>query len=307
MTGDTSFGTQIPICDYEGSTYRRDFWEDQGREYEDLVERIALRKLLPPAGRRLLDVGAGFGRLAGLYGGYDEVVLLDYSTTMLREASGRLGDDPRYRFVAANFYHLPFVDGLVETAVMVRVLHHAQDVPAALGEIGRVVRARGHLVLEYANKRHAKAVLRYLLRRQDWSPFDRQPVEFAALNFDFHPAYVRQHLTGAGFAPLEERAVSAFRLRLLKRAVGPRLLAALDGLLQRPLAPLKPTPSVFTLARRDESAAIALAGGFFRCPACGSGHLAEGDDALACQACRRRWQIADGIYDFRWPREDTDR
>lgn len=304
MTNSTLSENPLPICDYEGSGYRTDFWEGRGREYEDLVERIALRKLLPPAGTCLLDIGAGFGRLTGLYTGYDEVILLDYSTSLLHEAREQLDDTPRYRFVAANFYHLPFVDGLVETAVMVRVLHHAQDVPAVLGEVARVVRARGHFVLEYANKRHVKAVLRYLLRCQGWSPFDRQPVEFVALNFDFHPAYVRQHLVHAGFAIQQERAVSVFRLPLLKRTVPPRVLAALDGLLQRPLALLKPTPSVFLRASRDRSAPVAPAGAFFRCPACRSPDLVEGDGALACQGCARRWLIVDGVYDFRWPREN---
>ena len=48
------------ICDYEGSSYRTDFWEGQEREYEDLAERIALRKLLPPAGARQVKVSASF-------------------------------------------------------------------------------------------------------------------------------------------------------------------------------------------------------------------------------------------------------
>lgn len=304
MTNKTLCETRPPICDYEGSTYRTDFWEGGGREYEDLVERIALRSLLPPAGARLLEVGAGFGRLAGLYTGYDEVILLDYSTSMLREARERLGNDPRCCYIAANFYHLPFADGLVETVVMVRVLHHAQDVPAVLGEIARVVCAGGHFVLEYANKRHVKAILRYLLRRQDWNPFDRQPVEFVALNFDFHPAYVCQHLAQAGFEIQQERAVSTFRLPLLKQAVPPRVLATLDGLLQRPLAPLKPTPSVFLRARRDRSASATPAGDFFRCPACHSVDLSKGDGTLVCQDCARRWPVVDGVYDFRWPREN---
>ena len=49
------------ICDYEGTSYRARFWEGQGREYEDLAERIALRRLLPPEGDRLLELGAAFG------------------------------------------------------------------------------------------------------------------------------------------------------------------------------------------------------------------------------------------------------
>jgi hypothetical protein len=67
------------ICDYEGSNYRTEFWEGKGRDYEDRVERIALRRLLPRTGRRLLEVGAGFGRLTGEYDMFAQVVLLDYS------------------------------------------------------------------------------------------------------------------------------------------------------------------------------------------------------------------------------------
>nr|HID13463.1 hypothetical protein [Anaerolineae bacterium] len=61
----TSQATHL-ICDYEGSAYRTEFW-GQGREYEDAVERIALQRLLPPSGRRIIEIGAGFGRLADLY------------------------------------------------------------------------------------------------------------------------------------------------------------------------------------------------------------------------------------------------
>ena len=84
------------ICDYEGSQYRTDFWEGQNREYEDRVERVAVQKLLPPSGGRHLEVGAGFGRLADLYHGYQQVVLSDYARTQLEEARHFLGDDERF-------------------------------------------------------------------------------------------------------------------------------------------------------------------------------------------------------------------
>ena len=35
-----------PVIDYEGSAYRTDFWEGQGRNYEDAAERLALRDRL---------------------------------------------------------------------------------------------------------------------------------------------------------------------------------------------------------------------------------------------------------------------
>jgi len=288
------------ICDYEGSSYRTDFWEGQGREYEDLAERIALRKLLPPAGAHLLDIGAGFGRLADLYDGFQQVVLLDYSKSMLRQAQERLGRG-EYIYVAANLYDMPFVDSLFDTIVTVRVLHHLQDIPAALREVRRVLRPGGVYVLEYANKRHLKAILRYLLGRQSWSPFASEPYEFVELNYDFHPAWMEARLREAGFAIGRELAVSSFRLPFLKRLIPPRPLAALDGLLQGPTASLKLAPSVFVRARVEKEGVQTEGQGFFRCPSCHGTDLIEAEEALTCQDCGRKWAIDDGIYDFKQP------
>jgi len=289
------------ICDYEGSSYRTDFWEGQGREYEHLAERIALRKLLPPAGARLMEIGAGFGRLVDLYDGYQQVVLLDYSKSMLRQAQDHLGRGGKYIYVAADLYGMPFVDSVFDTTVTVRVLHHVQNIPAAFQEIQRVLKPGGVYVLEYANKRHLKAVLRYLLGRQSWSPFAPEPYEFVELNYDFHPAWMKARLTEAGFAIERELAVSSFRLPLPKRLIPPRPLAALDGLLQGPTAPLKLAPSVFVRARAQKEDAQAEVRGFFRCPSCHGTDLIEAEGVLTCRGCGRGWAIDDGIYDFKEP------
>ena len=289
------------ICDYEGSSYRTDFWEGQGREYEHLAERIALRKLLPPAGARLVEIGAGFGRLVDLYDGYQQVVLLDYSKSMLRQAQERLGRSGKYIYVAADLYAMPFVDSLFDTTVTVRVLHHVQNIPVAFREIQRVLRPGGVYVLEYANKRHLKAVLRYLLGRQSWSPFAPDPYEFVELNYDFHPAWMEARLREAGFAIGRELAVSSFRLPLLKRLIPPRPLATLDGMLQGPTASLKLAPSVFVRARAKKENAQAESRGFFRCPSCHGPDLIEAEEVLTCRGCGQRWAIDDGIYDFKQP------
>lgn len=291
--------TMTEICDYEGSSYRTDFWEGQGRQYEDMAERLALRKLLPPAGARLVEIGAGFGRLVDLYDGYRQVVLLDYSKSMLRQAQHLLGRGGKYIYVAASLYGMPFVDSLFDTTVTVRVLHHVQNIPAAFQEIQRVLRPGGAYVLEYANKRHLKAVLRYLLGRQSWNPFAPEPYEFVELNYDFHPTWMKARLREAGFAIGRELAVSSFRLPLLKRLIPPRPLAALDGLLQGPAAPLKLAPSVFIRARAEKE--DAQAEGFFRCPSCHGTDLVETEEALTCRGCGRGWAIDDGIYDFKEP------
>ncbi|MEA3374752.1 MAG: class I SAM-dependent methyltransferase [Chloroflexota bacterium] len=240
---------QRPICDYEGSAYRTEFW-GRGREYEDAAERAALRQLLPPTGRRLIDIGGGYGRLMPLYGGYDEVVIFDYARSQLRQGQalwGAAGTEgrPRIRYVAGDFYHLPFAPGAFDTVTMVRTLHHAADVPRVLRGTAEILAPGGALVLEFANKRNLKAMLRYLVGGQAWSPWDREPVEFVELNFDFHPAWVEEELRQVGLVVKERRAVSTFRVGVLKRVVPAGMLVALDRLLQ-PLGGLAPvSPSVF--------------------------------------------------------------
>ncbi len=288
------------FCDYEGSDYRTAFWQGQRREYEHLAERIALRKLLPPVGRRIIDIGGGFGRTVDLYAGYQEIVLMDYAMSQLSDARSRLGEQ-RITYVAANVYNMPFQQGVFDAAVTVRVLHHLSDVPAALQAIHGILQPGAAFIMEYANKRHLKAILRYLVGRQDHSPFDRQPWEFAELNFDFHPAYMEQHLENTGFSIERQLAVSHFRISLLKRLVPARLLATADGWLQQPLSTLKWTPSIFLRARRSGARAPAPASGLFRCPCCASTDLERQSNALRCKGCGSLWSTDQGIYDFRRP------
>src|SRR4030067_1145441 len=112
-----------PVCDYEGSDYQTSFWEKTDRAYEDQVEAIALRRLVPSRGKCLLEVGAGAGRNTPRYHGFERIVLLDYSRTQLQQALERLGQNDRYLFVAAGAFRLPFVPGLFGAANTIRVLH----------------------------------------------------------------------------------------------------------------------------------------------------------------------------------------
>lgn len=290
------------ICDYEGSTYRTDFWEGKGREYEDRVERIAVRRLLPPTGDRIMDVGAGFGRLVPLYTGYKQVVLLDYSRSQLEFARQQYGDE-RFIYVAANVYQMPFAPGVFDRVIMVRVLHHMQNPLAALQSIRQTMQRGGIFVLEFANKRNLKAIARWLLGRQSWNPFERQPVEFAELNYDFHPRYVRDTLLAAGFQPGRTLTVSHFRLGLIKRIVPPSILSAFDALLQPTGNLFQLSPSVFVRSEAIGEDDSVPAGAFWRCPVCGSYNLAEVSDGLICGGCNRKWARQQGVYNFKEPAE----
>src|SRR5512134_2547633 len=241
--------TNPPICDYEGSDYQTAFWDQGGREYEDRTEAIALKRLLPKGGGLLLELGAGAGRNTPRYIGFDGIVLLDYSHTQLEQAQARLGRSEKYVYVAADVYRLPFINGLFDAATMIRTLHHMADAPRALRQVKNVLGAEGVFILEFANKLNLKAIFRYLLGRQTWSPFTLEPVEFLKLNFDFHPKAVRNWLKELGFSIEGILTLSHFRVGLLKRLVPTGILVFFDSLFQGTGAWWQLTPSVFVKAK----------------------------------------------------------
>ncbi len=294
-----------PVCSYEGSDYQTSFWDQGGRAYEDACEAIALKRLLPAHGQHLLELGAGAGRNTPRYTGYEKITLLDYSRTQLQQARARLGENPRYRFVAADIYRLPFVNDAFDGATMIRTLHHMADAPKALTEIRRVLSLQATFILEYANKRNWKAILRYWLGRQHWSPFTAEPVEFAALNFDFHPKAIREWMTTAGFKIEKTLTVSHYRVGFLKRHVPTALLAALDSAVQWTGSFMQFTPSVFVRSQAIGGGEQPKAESFFACPACGS-TLKDTPPLITCPNCGKTYPVADGIYDFRINPPESD-
>lgn len=301
-------GPSPPICDYEGSDYQSTFWDQGDRTYEDHVEAVALKRLLPPAGDLLLEIGAGAGRNTPRYQGFRRVVLLDYSRTQLKQAQERLGPNPNYLYIAGDTYQLPFVSGVFDTLTMIRVLHHMAEPERVLAELHRTLRAEGTLILEYANKLNLKSILRYWLGQQAWNPFTHEPIEFAALNYDFHPAAIRDWLKEVDFQLDKQLTVSHFRIGLLKRWVPTSWLVALDSMAQWTGDWWQLSPSVFTRSTATGPKPSPETVAFFQCPACKTplpampdpwdSPPAEGDQ-FPCPQCDLTWEYRDGIYDFK--------
>jgi SAM-dependent methyltransferase len=248
LRGNEPHSPSRALATYEDLGYRDVFWA--ARRYEDACDRIAVRALLPPLGDRLIEVGAGFGRLADEYAGYREVVLLDSSEVHVSAAREALAGEPRYQVIPGDALALPFPDGYFDAAVCVRVLHHFADPAPVLAELGRVVRPGGVVVLEYANKRNLKSIGRRLVRRQTWSPFDPGSVAYKAFHFDHAPLDVRRALRRAGLRIEQMRAASLFRLPILARRLPVAWLVAAEARLQSPLGSITPAPSVFLRARK---------------------------------------------------------
>lgn len=290
------------VCDYGDSTYRQDFWEGQGRDYEDVVERQVLAQLLPSSGKRLLEIGAGFGRITNEYHMYQQVVLLDYSLEQLQYARQQLGDDG-YLYVAADAYHMPFQTGVFDGATMIRVIHHMENVPVVLDQIQQILAGGSKFILEFANKRNLKAMLRHAMGRNGWSPHTHDPVEFVELNFNFHPDYMQEQVKQAGFDIHQLVPVSWFRVGLLKRSVPTSILSGLDSIVQK--SGWMISPSVFLDLELTGHSDNQLDLGqdntleIFKCPQSNTSVQRDGD-VLVSEA-GVRWGIYEGVYDFRNP------
>lgn len=299
--------TDVPVIDYEGSHYKSDFWLGQGRGYEDATERRALNRLLPAHGGRVAEIGAGFGRLADLYHGYEQVILFDYSRTLLQDAVGKWGHDPRFIFVAGNIYQLPLATGVLDSLVMVRVMHHLADVSLALQQLARLLHSHSVAIIEYANKRNLKALLRWMSGRQQWSPLTPEPIEFVKLNFDFHPRWMQTRFADAQLRIHEQFAVSHFRVPALKQLVDAERLAQVDEWLFSAGGYYPLAPSVFVKAvtkrvypRPVIGTAPTDVAKLFRCPICNAeAFTLLAPSQLSCGQCNRRYAQQNGIWDFK--------
>jgi hypothetical protein len=140
------------------------------------------------------------------------------------------------------------------------------------------------------------------MKKQPWTPYDLDPVEFVELNFDFHPEYIKQELEKAGFDLKARVPVSFFRVGALKQHVHTSFLVTMDSLLQ--LTGLLFTPSIFTVStatgQTPDNLAAAQPESLFLCPETGNPLIREGD-VMVNQQDGLRYAIRDGIYDFKVP------
>ena len=240
--------TSYDSYDYPG------YWK--GREYEDLAEKMVLRKLLKrvPKGK-IVDIGSGYGRLAGIYAPlFKRSLLIDPSEKLLQLAKTKLKRYQKITFKKGKVENLPVGDKQFDVALMIRVAHHLPRLEKAFQEAHRVLKPGGFFILEFANKIHLKSVLkalltgkiRYLLSHVPENISTRQNVLF----FNYHPTHIKSLLMTKGFKIIKAASVSNFRTKLFKKLLPFKPLLFLEFLLQPVLARLHFGPSIFILAKK---------------------------------------------------------
>jgi len=130
-----------------------------------------------PASTRVLDAGCGEGILVEEYAGRLAITGVDANYSSARVMHGSLTA-------------LPFPDGTFDRALCLDVLEHLsfEDQPRALGELFRVLRPGGELLVSVPNLAHLQSRIQFLLRgrlirtaSEIKHPGDRPIVEYLQL------------------------------------------------------------------------------------------------------------------------------
>jgi SAM-dependent methyltransferase len=134
----------------------RDAWEAEAANWVEWARRVghdsygkfhrdAFLELLPPPGRRTLDVGCGEGRLArDLKALGHRVVAVDASPSMVSYAREA---DPEGEYELASGSELPFADGFVDLVIAFMSLQDMDDADGAVREAWRVLEPGGRFCL----------------------------------------------------------------------------------------------------------------------------------------------------------------
>lgn len=238
------------------------YWESRG--YEHQAEFIAIKYFLTKIAsvKKVLEIGAGFGRLVPAYlFRARKVVLTDPSARVLGLARRKLENEKNIEFIQSSLKNLPgkFHKKSFNLIILVRVLHHLKEVPKAFKIISSLIPNRGFFILEFANKSHLKAVISQIFKGNfgfwaDQKPLDiscRKSLKNKTLPFiNYHPEYIENQLKSAGFKIIDKLSVSNIRSPFFKKHFSTETLLTLEKRLQKPLSFLNFGPSIFILAQK---------------------------------------------------------
>ena len=236
------------VSDYNGYDYKKIFWEDADREYEDLADRLAIRRLLPEEMDEFVDIAGGYGRLAKEYlDRAKKVWIFDYSETELADAKKEFGK--KINTKQGDIYNIPFSDNTFDGMIMVRATHHFKDMKKVMRELHRILKPSGTLVIEVANKKTLPKMFRYWFKKSTVNPFDKNPSNLTHVDkdgfFNYHPKWIESLFKETGFEIKSILSVSNFRSTKLKKLFKAKTLIKFEKLAQKPFALVRFAPSIY--------------------------------------------------------------
>jgi ubiquinone/menaquinone biosynthesis C-methylase UbiE len=210
---------------WETTDYDRAFRGSFGRFMTD-VEGAALDRVKDPSRAEVwLDLGCGHGRfLAHFAPDAARLIGLDFSDRLLKIAGEKLAAEPLESptgLLRASAMDIPLEDGTVDVVSCVRVVQHVPDQDQTFGEIARVLKPGGSLLLVQYNwlsphglarviKLPVKAALRRLIRATGREPAFDEPTTWT-----WWPE-LRRYMEQAGFSVERETAAWLFPLQYFR-------------------------------------------------------------------------------------------
>jgi ubiquinone/menaquinone biosynthesis C-methylase UbiE len=299
------------IVDYNKTDFR-EFWQDSTMRITDRLEHRIVQRLLPPSGGWIADVGCGFGRLLPDYRDrHRGACLIDYAANHLEMAARTYGHDD-ILYVAADACDLPLCDGVLSSAVSVRLTHHIQDLQKLLAELARVCRPGAKVLVSYVNSRN---LLRVLRRGAD--AFRRVHEQSEPQVYSTHPALFEAIARRASFQVIAV-AGSGLVYQLTRNSRSIKEIVERSRFLQAVLylagmaadailGPLKLAQVQFVLLEHEGACAEPKSTlqdvhdplSILRCPECHGEHLTALGSQIGCPKCGRSYAFQNKICDLR--------
>jgi len=235
------------------------YW--QNRNYENESEKIALKKILKlipnKKAKELIDIGGGFGRLTPQYAPFfKKCLLVDPSFKLIKQAKEITKDYPNLEVKRSFVEKINTDNQSFDVALLIRVTHHLKDLSLVVKEVDRILKPKGFLVLEFANKTHLKNVIKETLKGNLRFLTDHTPKKVAKKSltpfFNYHPNQIKSLLFNHHFKIISCFSVSNFRHPYLKKLIPLKILLKMESCQQNLTAKKEPclSPSVFLLAQK---------------------------------------------------------
>ncbi len=185
--------------------HRREVWDQFWQEREEIEEVYSnservidqLIRLGDPAGRWILEVGAGSGRDSlALSSRGGRVIMLDYSAPALQviQKLAQKGGQPVY-LVRGDAFHLPFRSDALDLVFHQGLLEHFADPGGILAENLRVLRPGGAALADVPQRYHLYTLVKHLLIALNrW---------FAGWETEFSRAQLERLFGRTGFSRIE--------------------------------------------------------------------------------------------------------
>jgi len=237
------------------------YWK--GRDYEHRAEMEAIKSFLQiiPKIDSILEIGAGYGRLIPSYSFRGKKILVSDPSAKLLSIAQNKFRQRKFKFLHSRLENLPrsLKKDSFDLIICVRVIHHIENSDKFFEIINNLLKNRGFLILEFANKKHFKASISQIFKGNFTFPLDIFPsdkrssksIKNRSIPFlNYHPDVFKEKLTEFGFNIIECRSVSNIRSSKIKNLIPAETLLNLEKWLQIPLSYINFGPSIFVLAQK---------------------------------------------------------